>query len=91
MEVTWVKCGGNKWCDFFDVNLNDQHFDAMVGVYVIWHSGNGHNVVRVGQGEIKERVASHRQDPDILAFSEQGLHVTWAAVGEQYRTGIERY
>jgi len=38
-----------------------------VGVYVIWHEGNPSRVVRVGHGEIRERLHYHQEDPEVLA------------------------
>lgn len=59
----------------------------MQGVYVIWQA-NG-PVVRVGQGNIRDRLAAHRQDEDINRYA--SLHVTWAPVSVFHRGGVERY
>jgi len=37
MILNWIKCGGDQWCDFFNLNLNHSHFDNIEGVYIIWH------------------------------------------------------
>jgi hypothetical protein len=47
--------------------------------------------VRVGQGNIKERIAQHRNDPQILAFRQHRLFVTWAAVPDKDRDGVEAF
>ena len=63
-----------------------------VGVYVIWHEGNPSRVVRVGHGEIRERLHYHQEDPEVLAYSRFGtLRVTWAAVQSDQMEGVERY
>lgn len=89
MKVDWVKCGnGNNWCPLETVNLEnvDTH-----GVYIIWHGGNPGRVVRVGQGDIKDRLTKHRSDPKILAYRKLELLVTWAWVSSSQRDGVERY
>jgi hypothetical protein len=63
-----------------------------VGVCVIWHEGNPSRVVRVGHGEIRERLHYHQEDPEVLAYSRFGtLRVTWAAVPSDQVEGVERY
>jgi hypothetical protein len=47
----------------FAVAIRNRH----VGVYVIWHEGNPSRVVRVGHGEIRERLHYHQEDPEVLA------------------------
>ncbi len=64
MRVEWVKCEGGGWCSLIDVNLDHTHVDGLEGVYVIWLDDDG-STVRVGQGNIRERLLAHRNDPDI--------------------------
>lgn len=88
--LDWIKCGnGGNWCPLQEVNLSGVTTE---GVYIIWHEGNPSRVVRVGQGDIGKRLAAHRTDPKILAYSKLGtLRVTWAAVPAHLRDGVERY
>lgn len=87
MNLNWVKCGGQQWCNFLTVNLNDPHFAVLEGVYIIWQ-GNG-PVIRVGQGLIRERLASHRNDTQIRQYP--NLYAAWADVPRVSRDGVERY
>lgn len=87
MQLAWQKCAGDVWGKLLSVDLSHSHFDNMEGVYIIWQS-NG-PVIRVGQGNIRERLSRHRVDPKITAHP--SLHVTWAPVNILYRNGIERY
>ena len=91
MQVAWIKCGdGNSWCPLETLNL-DSVGDAS-GVYIIWHGGNPSRVVYVGQGNIVDRLKSHRNDARILAYRKSGtLMVTWASVAWNFRDGVERY
>lgn len=92
MQLTWIKCEGGGWCSLNDVNLDHSHFDNLGGVYVIWYNGGGGAWVRVGQGEIRDRLRAHRSDPEVQAYSSRGrLYVTWAAVGAVDRNGVEAY
>ena len=49
-------------------------------------------VVYVGQGDVAERIADHRINPNITRHAQKGnLFVTWATVSEAQRNGVERY
>lgn len=91
ISVSWIKCGenGSVWCSLETVNLdNVQAF----GVYLIWYDGNPGRVVRLGQGDIKDRLSKHRKDAEILSYKQRGtLWVTWASVPSQYLDSVERY
>ena len=51
------KCGLNR------LNLSHEHFENNpTGVYVIWHNGSGDRIVKVGQGDLKDRFTKHRND-----------------------------
>jgi hypothetical protein len=91
MQVEWIKCQNNDWCKLSTVNLAHEHFNDMEGVYIIWHGGSGPNVVRLGQGVIKDRLQAHRNDEDVQAYSHLGLNVTWASVAKRSRDGVEAY
>jgi hypothetical protein len=91
MQLSWNKCQDSNWCRLPTVDLNDAHFDNMDGVYIIWRSGNNPATVRVGQGNIRERLQVHRTDQQVMKFKELGLFVTWAAVEKVNRDGIEAF
>lgn len=86
IELIWIKCTGNVWCDFHKLNLSHEHFDNLSGVYVIW---SGKITVRVGSGVIRDRIADHRNDQHILAFP--NLMVAWAQVNRNQMLGVEKY
>jgi hypothetical protein len=91
IDVNWVKCQGEVWCPLSTVNLDHAHFDNMHGVYIIWHGGSSSATVYVGKGFIRDRIASHRTDPEIQAFAALGLYVTWASVPEGSIDGVVSY
>ena len=65
-------CRPNRWCPLSTVDLDHEAFGAG-GVYVIWHDGTPARTVRVGQAAvIRERLAVHRDDPEIQAYQRQG-------------------
>lgn len=90
VKVNWIKCGDDHhWCSLENLNLSNI---SDFGVYIIWHEGNPSRVVRVGQGDIADRLEAHRKNPTILAYRKYGtLRVTWAAVPVGQRDGVERY
>lgn len=87
--LNWVKCKGRVWCDLEKLNL--ESIGNISGVYCIWHGGTNSRWVRIGQGDINQRLSSHKTDRDILAYSKFGLFVTWAQVEKYQRDGIEAY
>jgi len=91
MIVQWNKCQSGGWCSLLTIDLEHEHFNSMEGVYIIWHGGDNPATVRVGQGFIRDRLASHKEDLDILAYKQFGLYVTWAQVAASQRDGVERY
>ncbi len=92
LQLNWGRCGDTpQWCSFDTVNLASKHFDNLEGVYIIWHGGPSPATVRVGQGNIRDRLTAHRNDPAITRYRDQGLYVTWAAVPGGQRDGVERF
>ncbi len=94
MTVEWVKCVGDvgdEWCSLNTVDLDSPHFDGLEGVYVIWYNGEEGEFVRVGQGNIRERLLAHRTDSEIQRYAARGLYVTWAALAPRYHDGVEAY
>jgi hypothetical protein len=88
LNLSWIKCQSGNWCSFATVDLSEVKAE---GVYIIWHGGDKPKVVRVGQGKVADRIAAHRNDRAITAYSSLGLYVTWAAVPAAQRDGVERY
>ena len=86
ISLFWTKCQGDIWCDFFKLNLEHPHFNNLNGVYIIW---SGKQVIRVGSGNIKERIAAHRNDLEITTFPD--LKVVWAKVDELNLKGVEKF
>lgn len=61
------------------------------GVYVILEIATG-KAVRVGQGDINDRLGRHYNDPEIrIAAYLNPLGVTWAHVDPRDVDGVERY
>ena len=90
-SLKWVKCNSGKlWCNLKGVKLGKV---KTTGVYIIWYFEDSDVVVvRVGQGDIADRVSHHRNDKKIMDYEECGtLYVTWAPVPESSIDGIEKY
>lgn len=88
LQLSWIKCQGDVWCSLLKVNLEKV---TATGVYVIWHAGDNPRTVRVGQGNIADRLSVHRNDENITQYSEHGLYVTWASVSAKQMDGVEAY
>ncbi len=91
LTLSWIKCQGGDWCGLSTVKLGSDHFDGLEGVYVIWHGPPDPWTVRVGQGIIRDRLQAHRNDPDVQAYDDKSLYVTWAKVAKGKRDGVERF
>lgn len=93
IHVNWVKCGDdNHWCDFYRLDLFNNLDDAS-GVYIIFYLGKNDypgRVVRIGQGEIADRIREHRHNPEINAYKDKGLLVTWAIIPDHQKDGVEK-
>ena len=92
LTLHWHRCGGHVWGSFTRVDLGGLHFNGREGVYVIWRPTD-RRCVRVGQGNIRERLTAHRVDREITDCTPYTgeLLVTWADVDWRYRDGVERY
>lgn len=86
MKLDWIKCQNEEWCDFSNVNLAHEHFNDLNGVYIIW---SNETFVRLGSGEIKDRIADHRDNNEITEYP--SLKVTWAKVNSNQMEGVEKY
>lgn len=90
MNLDWVKCEENTWCSLERLKL--ESIGNTAGVYIIWHGGEMPRCVRVGQGDIKDRLSAHRNDPEITQYRPQGgLFVTWAAVPASQHGDVEAF
>ena len=90
MQANWIKCGNDLWCGLEIVDLTNNHFTNLYGVYVIWFSGDAPNVIKVGQGHISDRLYEHRNNPDITQYRNRDkLLVTWASVSEHQQDSVE--
>jgi hypothetical protein len=89
INVDWIRSRADAWLEFETFDLSTAFGE---GVYIVWHAGQPSRVVKVGQGEIPERLDAHRRDDTICAYRRFGtLYVTWAIVPVAYRDGVERY
>ena len=72
---------------------NDLPPEPIKGAYIIWYdSHKEHITVRVGSGNIKQRLEEHRKDDCILHYAQYGpLLVTWTKLQPAHRGGVERY
>lgn len=86
LKVKWTKLKDGNFCNLEKVILTNTN---TFGVYIIWNADG--NAVRLGQGDIADRLSVHRNDNEILVHKSRGLYTTWTSVSEQYVDGVERY
>jgi len=90
IALDWITCGGDDhWCSLERVALDNLD---VVGIYLIWHEGVPSRVVKIGRGNIADRLAELKTDPEILGYRSKGmLRVTWAPAPPPQLEGIVRY
>lgn len=82
--------GRREWAYLISENINDPLLDNMEGVYVIWRADPA-DVIKVGQGVVRDRLRAHLQDPRIQSHAPGGLLFTCAPVAKQWRDGVELF
>ncbi len=93
MNLFWMRCENNAWCSLHHVDLSHNYYNNLEGIYIIWYWDSFGNpvTVRVGQGNIRERLTAHRSDPQIQAYAHLNLLVTWTDTLSYLRDGVEAY
>ena len=95
LTLNWFnRDSNNQNYQLFGVDLSHSHFDDLEGVYIISRAyGIIPKAIYVGQGIIKNRLYTHRSNPDILQYYSKAkpLYVAWAEVPWEYKTGVEMY
>ena len=68
MKINWCKCMLESNCRLNLINLNSEHFDNLIGVYVIWSGDDTSNVVSVGQGNLRDKLVEMKLDKKVLEY-----------------------
>jgi len=62
------------------------------GVYLIWQAGSPPRTIRLGQGDIADRLSEHKNNPLISAHGAvRPLYVSWATLPASALDGVECY
>lgn len=89
LKLNWIKSTEARWLPLLTFNI--EAMSNWSGVYTIWHMEPNSRYVRIGQGNIRDRLSEHRKDPDVLAYESKGLYVTWALVPANQQNGVEAF
>jgi len=90
MNIDWRKCLLQSRCDLNSINLNSEHFDNLLGVYVIWSGNDVKRIISVGQGAIRDRLIDMQINKKVRRYGPD-LFVTWAAVPKASLEGVEAF
>ena len=87
----WAKGKGEKWCDFWKLDLDKLEGES--GVYVIWIDSVVPYAIYVGQGNIADRIENHRGKDEFISYRNDGekMFVTWQAFPDEELKGREAY
>jgi hypothetical protein len=83
MQVDWIMCKGNIWCELNKVDTDHKNLVGEQGVYIIWSGKEAKNILRIGSGIIRSEILKNQKDIAMLAFFHVGVYVTWAEVGNK--------
>ncbi len=95
LKLNWHGGKPGIWHQLTDPQMYDDIPEDIVGVYVIWEqlTPSHINVIKVGQGIIKDRLSVHRNDDEIIGDG-SSLHmifVAWAEVAPDMINGVEAF
>ena len=83
--IYWVKQGYEKW---HQLNGLSEDIESLRhnGVYIIWYfdEHNTARTVKVGKGNLWERLEDDRRSPEVENYVHRDLHVTWALLPVGY-------
>lgn len=90
MLIQWRKCILQSKCRLNSLNLNNEHFDSLVGVCVIYSEDKRLNNIFVGQGNIRDILTDMKKDKKLQKYGPD-LFVTWAYVPLSSLKGVEAF
>ena len=90
MIIDWCKCILQSRCRLNLINLNNEYFDNLTGVYVIWSGNDKSNIISVGKGIIRDKIIEMQIDKTVQE-SGSDLFVTWASVPNVSLEGVEAF
>ena len=63
------------------------------GVYIVWADTNPRTILKVGSGQIKNRLGEHLNDSKVQPYKHYGLYATWAILplSESVKLSINEY
>lgn len=86
----WAKMPNNTYCPLMELNLD--YIQNTKGVYAIWQISPVPRTIRLGQGYIGQRLATHRKDKAVMAYHTSGVYyASWIIPPAAFLDGIERY
>ena len=91
--MDWIKCENDKkkcvWCELNKMSpLTDNAKYPGHCVFIVWHNGDKHNVLMVGQGKPEEVIIWLQKHTEIQEYKDKGLYITFA--GANPHTMAER-
>ena len=91
MDLEWIKCVGNQWCQLNRLDLTHRNIKGLDGVYILWHGKDERVILKVGSGKIAQLLVENVDDIAVQAFEKYVLYVTWTSAPLLKRKGIEAF
>lgn len=90
MKVDWGQCILQSRCRLNSLNLNNEYFDNLTGIFIIWSEDGKKKFITVGKGIIRNELLKMKNNENVKQY-EPDLFVTWAEVPLVSLEGVENF
>jgi hypothetical protein len=90
LTVEWGKCLLMSKCRLNLINLTNEFFNDLVGIYIIWSESDIKKTIYIGRGIIRNRLNEMKSDSEVQRYGPD-LFVTWAEVPTAALDGVEAF
>lgn len=90
LRVEWCKCMLGSKCRLDLLNLTNEYFSSLVGIFIIWSESDKRKTIYIGRGIIRNRLKEMKSDAAVQRYG-PNLFVTWAEVATINLDGVEAF
>jgi hypothetical protein len=87
--LDWKTLDSHNWTSFVDLDLQDSRLEGVTGIFFIWSRDLPYpQSIRIGQGNIRDRLIEMRNDPEVMAYQDKHPYVAWCSPPQSQIDGI---
>ena len=90
LRVEWRKCMLRSRCRLNLINLTNEYFNDLVGIYIIWSESDIKKTIYIGRGIIRNGLNEMKSDSEVQRYGSD-LFVTWAEIPTVSLDGVEAF